>query len=337
MARTATEQRMDVLWISPRGVERHAPDELSEVAGRTDEGFVWVDVPLCDEDIARQLSEVFGFHTIALRDCIQRSHLPKIHAYPDHVFLILHTPLPGEEGHVHLLELDQFIGRRYLVTLHGPLGEGVPLEAALYETGIVRQRIEAGRFRPGSPAELSHAIVSRMARRLEAHVSTIATEIAGLERRVIKGEAQNPEEALEEMFRVRHELLTVRTNAAQSREAYARMLALSRTVPPEDRPLLEDILDQFERLRSLCDEEKEFLQGVLDFYQSRTSTKMNIAMERLALIAAVILPVSAISGIYGMNLIVRGETEVWHLALVVAAMITVAGLMLRWAKRQGWW
>jgi Mg2+ and Co2+ transporter CorA len=64
---------------------------------------------------------------------------------------------------------------------------------------------------------------------------------------------------------------------------------------------------------------------------------MNIAMERLALIAAVILPVSAISGIYGMNLIVRGETEVWHLALVVAAMITVAGLMLRWAKRQGWW
>jgi magnesium transporter len=131
--------------------------------------------------------------------------------------------------------------------------------------------------------------------------------------------------------------VTLRTMAAHSREVCARMAALSRLLPAETHPLIEDLVDRFERITSQCDGEKEFLHGVVDFFQSLTSTRMNTAMERLALISALVLPVTAIASIYGMNVIVNRETDPLQVAGVLAAMLAVGALMLRWARRHGWW
>ncbi len=322
--------------MTANGAETHGPADVKALLERGD-GFVWVDVSEPTEPEVARLQESFGFHPLALRAAAERSHVPKIHPYPDHVFLVLHAPEPGDAGHVHLVELDQFVGLRYLVTVHGPLGEGVPLEAALRETASVAAKIDEGRFRPGSPAELSHAIVSALARRMERFVSSLATGIAALERQVMAGHLKDPEGALEEMFRVRHELLTVRTMAAQSREAYVRTNALARFLPPDAHPYIEDLMTEFDRIRALADGEQEFLQGILDYYTSRTSTKINIAMERLALIAGVILPINAIAGIYGMNIIVNDRTDFGHLAVLGAFILLVSGGMLMWAKRHEWW
>ncbi|MGH7799024.1 MAG: hypothetical protein ACREOW_00135 [Thermodesulfobacteriota bacterium] len=94
------------------------------------------------------LSEIFGFHPLAVEDSRKQTHVPKVHVYADHLFVILHAPEPGMAGHIHLLELKQFVGRRYLGTVHGPFGKDVPLDAALRETRTVLQRIEAGRYHP---------------------------------------------------------------------------------------------------------------------------------------------------------------------------------------------
>ena len=64
---------------------------------------------------------------------------------------------------------------------------------------------------------------------------------------------------------------------------------------------------------------------------------MTLAMERLAVIAAVTLPVTAIASVYGMNVIVNQRTHVTQLVVVVLVMVTISGLLLRWARRQGWW
>jgi Mg2+ and Co2+ transporter CorA len=56
---------------------------------------VWVDIPTCDDACAKVLTEVFGFHPMAVRDCVERNQVPKIHAYSDHVFLVLHAPSGG--------------------------------------------------------------------------------------------------------------------------------------------------------------------------------------------------------------------------------------------------
>ncbi len=328
---------MDVHWISTNGIERHDSAELPDLLSRTD-GFVWVDLPECDEHTAKALSEIFGFHPLAVRDCLERTHVPKVHAYSDHLFVILHAAELGNSGHVHLLELDQFVGRHFLVTVHGPLGIGVPLEVSLRETRAVQQRIASGRYRPKLPAELSYAVVTGVVRHLETLVAMLATRIAALERRVIQGTIDNPDALLEAMFHLRHELLTVRTIAAHSREVYARIVSLApRFMPAEERPFMEDLVDQFDRIRSICDSEHAFLQGVIDFFQTRTITRLNVTMERLALLSALLLPVTAVASIYGMNIIVFERTNMAQ----VIGVLTVLGLMIAamfwWARRHGWW
>jgi len=326
---------MDVRWITPAGIEGCDWSEVPALLDR-DDGFVWVDVPTCDEEMANALAERFGFHSLAVKDVLDRSHLPKIHAYPDHLFVVLHAPEPGDAGHVHLVELDQFIGRRYLVTTHGPIAEGVPIDVALRETNHVLERLESGRAHVATPFELSYAIVSSLAHRQTVELGRLARSVAGLEQRV-RGETGDPVRVLEEMFLVRHELLSIRTIAAESGEVYERMLALTRMIPAEAPPLIQDLINRFARVRSMSDGEKEFAQGVIEFYQARTTTRMNVAMERLALIAAVLLPVSAIASIYGMNLIVGDRTDVTQLAVVLSVMGIVVGGMLAWSKRMGWW
>jgi Mg2+ and Co2+ transporter CorA len=326
---------MDVRWISPSGITECGWSDVPSLLER-DDGFAWINLESCDEETARVLAEQFGFHALAVRDVLERSHLPKIHAYPDHLFVVLHAPQRGEAGHVHLIELDQFIGRRYLVTTHGPVAAGVPSEVVLKDTRHVLERLESGRAHVTTPFELSYAIVSSLAHGQTVELGRLATSVAALEQRV-RQETGDPVRVLEDMFLVRHELLSIRTIAAESGEVYQRMLALTRMIPGEAPPLIEDLINRFERVKSLCDDEKEFAQGIIEFYQARTSTRMNLAMERLALIAAVLLPVTAIASIYGMNLIVGDRTDVPQLALVLSTMAIVVAGMLAWSRRMGWW
>jgi Mg2+ and Co2+ transporter CorA len=326
---------MDVRWISTGGAEAGEWSEVNDLLAR-DDGFVWIDVQTADEETATTLAAQFGFHGLAVRDILERSHLPKIHAYPDHLLVVLHAPEPGDGGHVHLVELDQVIGRRYLLTTHGPLGAGVGLETACQDTAHVLDRIERGRIQPQTPFELSYAIVSALAHREGVYLGHLATKVAALEQRV-RTETGDPVRVLEDMFFIRHELLSMRTVAGESREVYSRMAALTRMIPNEAPPLIQDLIDRFDRIRGMCDDEKEFAEGVIDFYQARTSTRMNIAMERLALIAAIVLPVTAIASIYGMNLIVGTATDIVQLVVVLVIMALVTGGMLAWSKRMGWW
>src|SRR5919197_3397006 len=327
---------MDVRFLSDEGIEQHSVGELEELLAR-DAGLVWVDIPNCDERAARVLSEVLGFHPLAVRDCVERTVVPKVHVYRDHVFVVLHAPELGKGGHVHYVELDQFIGPRYLVTVHGPVNPAVPPEVALRETGAVLRRLQAGRLRPRSPFQLSYAIVSALAQGQEAFVERVTRQVWPLEQRVTSGHLGDPERFLEELFGVRHALLAVSNMATLGHQIYQRMSALGRFIPAGGQPLVADIEDQFARVTGVADGQVRYLEGVIEFYKARTDTKVTIAAERLALIAVLTLPITAISSIYGMNIIVNGRTDFPHLAVVLAIMAAISAVLLRWARRQGWW
>jgi magnesium transporter len=326
---------MEVRFVSDDGIQQHPVGELERLLAR-DHGFVWVDIPVCDEEAARVLSEVFGFHPLDVRACVERNAVPKVRAYHDHVFVVQHAPELGTGGHVHYVELDQFIGPRFVVSVHGPLNPAVPPEAALRETRAVLGRIEAGRLRPGSPAEVSYAIVSALAEGQEAFVETITREVWPLEQRVTSGQLGNPEQFLEELFSARHGLLAASNMATLGHQLYRRMSALARFIPADHHPLVADIEDQFARVAGVADGQVRYLEGVIEFLKARTDTKMTIAAERLTLIAVLTLPITALSSVYGMNIIVNDRTDFPHLAVVLAAMIAISTILLRWAKRQGW-
>ena len=148
---------------------------------------------------------------------------------------------------------------------------------------------------------------------------------------------KDPQEFLTALFTARHELLTIRTMASQGGEIYRRAITLvGRIAPKQTVKQMKDLLDQYERVSHISQSQLEFLMGVTEFYRARTDTKMTIAAERLAVIAAVTLPVTAVSSILGMNVIVNAQTH-WGWLIVLLVVISVMSLaLLVWAKRKGW-
>ena len=326
---------MRIRLISPDGPQERAVDELGTLLDGPD--LVWVDVPSWDDEAESVLGTLLHLHPRAVQDCARRNPVPKVHVYPDQVFVVLHAPEPGRRGHVHFVELDQFIGKNYLVTVHGPLNPLVPPEAAMVETDAVVRRLETGRVRPDSAAGLSFAIVTGLTGRMRDRLTTSTQEVWRLEQTVTAGHLGDPEQFLEELFQVRHVLLALRTIAAMSGEVYGRMATLAVFGTGRDSALLADIEDQFRRLGAMAGSQREYLQGVIEFYQARTGTKMTIAAERLAVIAALTLPITALSSIMGMNVIVNEATQVPVLVVLLVVMAAMSLTLLTWARRKGWW
>jgi Mg2+ and Co2+ transporter CorA len=328
---------MELRWIDDAGAATVRDlSELPDLLRRPD-GFVWLDIPEWSDRAEQVLSQEFKFHPMAVENCRTRNHIPRVHVYADHLFLVIHAPEIGSGGHVHYLELDQFIGERFLVTVHGPLNPKVPLAAALRETVAVQERLERGRLRPTSPFGLTYSIVSSIARREAELTGDIARQVGLLEQRVMAASDEEPQQFLTELFTARHELLTIRTMAAQGGEIYRRAVRVTKFAQRDAIKLLKDVLDQYERVESLSQAQLNFLMGVTEFYRARTDTKMTIAAERLAVIAAVTLPITATSSIVGMNVIVNDQTHWLWLAILLGFMALMSGILLRWAKRQGWW
>jgi len=148
---------------------------------------------------------------------------------------------------------------------------------------------------------------------------------------------KDPQAFLSELFTARHELLTIKTMAEQGSEIYRRAIRLTRFAPPEGLELMKDVLDQYETVTHISDSQLLFLIGVTEFYRARTDTKMTIAAERLAVIAALTLPVTSLSSVLGMNVIVNDSTRWISLIVLLLIMLIMSLLLLRWAHRQGWW
>jgi magnesium transporter len=337
------EAGMQLRHITSAGMSDQPIDAAPDLLRRS-EGLVWLDIPTWDDQAEVLLRDVFGFHPLALADCSRRNPVPKVHFFPDHVFLVLHAPEPGAPGHVHSIELDQFVGDRYLVTVHGPLSSAADPAAARVEVDALEDLLASGTLRPEHADQLSHALTSAVADRLCEFVTHLTAELWNLEYRfqaVVTGgpagRLRDPERFLDELFRARHGFLVARTQAAMSREVFARMHKVQALGPDRGTALLDDLVDQFNHLSAMADGEKENLQGTIDFYQARTNTELTVAAERLAVIAAITLPVTAVSSILGMNVIVNDTTQPVELAIAVFSMAVMSALLLRWAKRQGWW
>jgi magnesium transporter len=208
-----------------------------------------------------------------------------------------------------------------MATCHGGVAPCGCRNVACERHRLRQARIVAGRFRPTSVFELSHAIVSALTRNQEAYVETMTRDVWQLEQRVTGGDVGDPETFITDLFRARHGLLAVRTMAALGGAIYGRMSGLPR-IPPGGETLVADIIDQFERVRSVADSEKEYLQGVIEFYQTvltinaalvgqaqnvevkrltEASYAQNEEIKKISAWAAIFFAPTLIGTIYGMN------------------------------------
>ena len=272
---------MDVYLVDQDGAHAQDPALLPHLL-EDGQGVVWVDVSTCDQGAADTLRRVFGFHELALHDCRVRNHVAKIHAYPDHVFTVLHAPQIGQRGHVHYIELDQFLGPNYLVTVHGPLNPVVDPAVAHIDTGRVLARCApASCGRPPASSCPRRSSGRCLATRSTWSPSWPNTRASSSSRWSVPGRRRGrrgiPQRTVPGLVRAARD-----PHDRRAQQLDLRPHGAHGTVPPaEETPVAADLADGFDMVASMADGQREFLHGVIEYFQTRISTHLAISSDDL--------------------------------------------------------
>lgn len=298
------------------------PGRLAEI--RAMGGWVWLDVAAFGNDEVRAVGGAFGFDPLAVDDVLAWSKFPKVEDHDGYTFVVGHGLSTMSADRLRTVEYDVFVSDTYLVTFHQ---EDLP--------GFVWGREHATSaevLTDASPDLLWAKIAEAGAARYQPLAEGLEQRIDELEDRAIAAQPSVPAEVLA----LRRDVQTLRQVVGAQREAY-RALA-SRDLPgvsSRGARRLGHVFDDFNRLADILDGARSLLGSVLETYRGTVAERANEVMKVLTVFAAIILPLSLVAGIYGMNFTNMPELRTrWGYFAVVAIMGMVAvGLWVYFARR----
>ena len=254
---------------------------------------VWVDIggPM-DADAQAVVRDVFHFHPLAVEDCFGAREHPKVEAFEGYLYVITHGLTKGATARAaDTVELDAFLGQRYLVTYHAEHSRSA---AAVLD--MVRRGGEPLRL---GPAHVLHAILERQAEGIEPVVDAIDEHIAELEERVLL----RPRPAdLALLLALRRSILQLRRWLTKQRDVMSRMARNEfALIPPPEALLFRDVYDHLQRFTDLLENYRELTTSVQEAYLTMASNRLNEIMKFLTVFTAILMPLTVIAGIYGMN------------------------------------
>jgi len=290
--------------------------------------YLWLDLEAPSHEEGQILSKVFNFHPLAIEDCWHEPQAPKADDYGDYLFMVVHGvryDAATDEFTTH--ELNIFLGPNYIVTFHSFHSRSV--EAA---QNYVRRN--ANVMARGMDF-LLHQILDRLIDNYFPKLEILEDKIEELEAAVF---SDPKPELLNTMFVLRHHVVHLKRVAAQEREVLA---AVSRGAFPfvSERAQLyfKDVYDHIFRIVEIADNHRETINIIMQAYLSMVSNKLNNTMRVLTVIATMMLPLTVITGIYGMNFDHMPELR-WHYGyyMVIFVMVCVAGGMIVYFRRRNW-
>ena len=293
-------------------------------------GILWVDLFRPTKEECALLSEVFHFHPLAIDDCMRPAFRPKVDAFDDHLFLILHGPdLSTPDREMRTRELDIFLGHNFLVTIHStPLRS---IEHALQQC----ERTPAQILGRGADF-LLYNVLDEMAENYSPHLSRSEAQVVQIEEAVLEGKARK--DILPELARMRRGLLNLRQVIAAQRDA---VNLLAQQGPPliseRARVYFRDVVDLYQRVLEVTEIQRDALAGARDTYFTMISNRTNETMKTLTLLATIMLPLTVITSYYGMNF--RNMPAInWKYGypLVIIFMIGITCGMLYYFRRKKW-
>src|SRR5919202_3744559 len=297
------------------------------------EALIWCDVYSTEGGqngpYGRLLREVFGFDDLSVEDCFSRSHLPKVDIYDEYLFLVLFSfHLSEKRRRVETVELDMYVGNNYVVCIH---------PRPLRELGRARGRfLSRDEFVCSSPANVAHAVLDAVVDEYLPIMNRLSAMVDGIEEELFEEDEDVPVSVLESLFHLKHELTALRRLAVPLRDVVGLLTRPSaRLIPEESQMYYDDVRDHLLRVIDMIDTMRDYLAGSLDIYTTRQTQRINQSMQRLTAISVIFLPLTFITGIYGMNFVFMPETQ-WHLGFyaVLATCALVGGGMLYYLHRK---
>jgi len=290
---------------------------------------LWVDVASPGVEEMEAVGRSFGFHPLTIEDCLHGGQRPKVEDYDGYLFLVLHAiPQQLEDPCVieELEELYVFVTPRALVTVHQRENESV---------SRLRDRIRKEPARLAQPPGfLLHMLGDGVADQYFPFLDRVEDEIDDLEARVVS--SGNPE-ILDRLFTVKRSLIHLRKSLGPLREVFN---ALSR----RDYPLLDvkialymrDVYDHLARASEIVDACRDLVATTIEAYLMATSNRLNDIVRQLTIIATIFLPLTAVTGFFGMNFAHIPWNSPLAFILTTLFILAIPVVMLRWFRRWGW-
>lgn len=290
--------------------------------------FLWLDLEGPGQQEVLLLREVFRFHPLAIEDCLHGLQRPKLDDYVDYLFLVLHAVSErSPEGRFNVAQIDAFIAPTYLVTVHAEPFSFV--EETFQQCGQKRELLGKG------TGFLLYQLLRRLVDAYFPVLDDVEERLATMEQNVFL----EPERRLvAEIFALRRRILRVRKTLAPQRDALALLLQRAETfLRAEDRAYFLDIYDHVLRLVETTDNYRDLAAAGLEAYLTATSNRLNEIMKVLTVITTIMMPLSVIAGIYGMNFEYMPELRSpYGYPVVLAVMAATAAGMLWYFRRKGW-
>lgn len=312
--------------------------ELCQLLPEPD-GVIWIDLENPNEaEEETILVSLFNIHPLAIEDC-QRGkdterHLPKVEDFDDYLFVIfnpLANPVRSENGDrvvdVRTVQLSSFIFNNCLITHHFDSMPAIDQARQL----VVKNPHALGR----GPDYFFHIIADTIVDQYSPAMDHLDDAIDETEKEVFH---KPSERTLIRILHLKKNVLAVRRIAVYQREMLNR---LSRgefsLITPEEMIYYRNVYDHLVRMSDLADSYRDMVAGLLDAYLSVTSNKLSQVMKVLTIISTIFLPLSFITGWFGMNFRVIPIADLQYgILFATFLMVGVAGGMVWWFKRNNW-
>ena len=303
-------------------------DQLPELI-EADDVLVWIDVEGANSDDERILTDIFGLHPLLVEDILGESQ-PKLEEHDDFYYLIAHGIDLEHSTPVDLktVEIDLLLAPGFVLTHHDR-------KVASIEFVVSRVRRDP-RILHKDPAFLAHAIIDHLIDRYLPLMSQYDDAIGDLEVSIMR--EKSPKGVLEKIFDLKHSLQRIRRVAIHQLDVLLRLSNGTMSRIPEDAlPFYRDIYDHFVRVNDLADSYRELVSSSLDAFLSVQSNRMNEVMKVLTLISTIMLPLTFIVGLYGMNFDDMPELHWKHgYAFAWGLMVLNVFVFVSFFRRRGW-
>ncbi len=304
------------------------------VTGLASAAKTWIHIEgSVDAATLRILGEAFSLHALALEDVLSSGHRPKVDRYGEQLFAIMALPYV-ERGRIVAAQVSLFLGKNYVISFQEAGGD-------IFEPIRRRLRAEGGRMRNRGSDYLFYALIDVLIDHKFPLIEALGDRIEDIERAVLDKAAKSEARKIHALKR---DLLTLRRFVWPEREVVNRLRHdEDELIKPETRIFLADCYDHTVQIMDLLESYRDMAASLMEVYVSSVSNRLNDVIRVLTVISTVFMPLTFLTGVYGMNFD-RGAGPFsmpelgWPYAYVGlwVLMLAIAGGMVLWFRRRGW-
>ena len=294
--------------------------------------LTWVNIEKPTERETEYLAQNYPFHPLDLDDCLSRIQRPKIDEYKSYLFLVFHFPAFNKEARMTApSQLSVFIGKDYLITLHK--GELKPLVKLFRECQLDEESRQEN-LGHGS-GYLLYRIIDRLVDYCLPILNKIGNNIEDAEDNIFA--SSRVPKAIEALSILRRDVISFRRTIWPMRAVIGSLEPRVRRFTDMDMVVyFGDMVDHVDKIWDGLDEYKEIIEGLNATYDSLATHRTNEVMRMLTIIATILLPLTVVASIYGMNVPLPFQNSAYSLILVFFIWVIVVSGMLYFFRRQRW-